>query len=103
MNTTEVATRACKDYGVSQEAVKVAAISELLYSQEIGNSKSPRRTFEVLGSILDKNEMMSIVRWATWVQHAMANNLDGADIESLLELRRRKNGSKTVRRSEQDT
>ena len=90
----------CKDYKVTPDAFRVAAVAELLAGDHISKKASIRHMTETLSDVLDDVDIINVVRWATWVEHARKNGLNGADITSLLELRRKKNGSKTVRRSD---
>jgi len=78
----------CKDYGVTKEQLKTAAAVELL----VGSKMEGDGDISALGSkllrVMDAPEMASTIRWATWVKHAQANDLEGQDVEKLLELRK---------------
>ena len=91
--STDSIIETCKDYGIKPDALKTAAVSELLNSSRMKGSNSVKKIIESLEGVLDATEQMNVVRWATWVQHAQANGLEGGDIDSLLALRRTKDGS----------
>ena len=92
-NTTEELIDTCKDYKISAEALQIAAVSELLSTDQVGKARKPAELFDTLEGVLDEDGLMKVVKWATWVQHAQDNNARGADIPSLLALRREKDGS----------
>jgi hypothetical protein len=83
----------CKDYGIKASALKIAAITELLSSERMEKKNSVGGILTALSGVLEPEEQMNVIRWATWVQHAQANGLEGGDIESLIEIRRDKDGS----------
>lgn len=92
MQTTHI-EQICKDYGVSRTSFQTAAIAELLNNESTSKRKSITDIAKTLDMVLDDEQMINVVRWATWVEHATKNKLDGADVPSLLEIRRKKNGS----------
>ena len=92
-SSTDNLITVCEDYNISAAALQISAASELLSGGTVGKNSRPRAMLETLEGVLDEQGLMNVVRWATWVQHAKDNNADGADIPSLLALRREKDGS----------
>jgi hypothetical protein len=87
--STEDLLKICKDYGVSVEEFRHAAIAEMLLSDDTMKKGVDLENWVAkVQSVLDTEEMISAIKWASWVKHAKQTGEKGQTVEELLALRK---------------
>lgn len=89
MNTEDL-VKVCKDYGVTTDEFRHAAIAEMLLAEDDALSKQAdlHIWMQKLQSVLDHKELVSAIKWASWIKKAKKEDKPGRTVEELLALRK---------------
>ena len=83
--TTAELVQLTADYGLSYDEVSVAALANML-TRRGGEKQEMHTLFENLSRILQQDEIVDVVKWATWVKHANKKDLVGKTPQELIAL-----------------
>jgi len=81
----------CEDYGLTADEFRAAAATQLLLSADTlkqGSNMALKGIIDKMYQLLSEDEMIGVIKWATWVKHARAEGLPGQDVAGLLEVRK---------------
>lgn len=83
--TTAELVKLTEEYGLAYDDVSVAALATML-TRRGGDKGDLLVLFENLGRILQQDEIVDVIKWATWVKHANKEDLVGKTPEELVAL-----------------
>lgn len=103
MNQADAAAM-CETYKLGVDDLRIAGAAELLLGERFKDASKDTLVRELARKMGDV-EFASVVKWATWVKHAKTTGKPGADVASLLAIRKRlkDDGSTTVQGSDEDS